>query len=167
MAKSKAPPPLELDVADVPALLERVREVMSAEDYGLIQALLATLIHITELVAKKKASIQRLTKLLFGVRTEKASVLLPNAVSDAENSPEGSQPPAGKRKGHGRKRIEDYPGATRSLVPHPRLTPGDACPDGCGGTLYRLKEGVRLVRFRGKAALDAVLYSLEQLRCSL
>ena len=167
MAKSKAPPPLELDAADVPALLERVREAMSAEDYGLIQALLATLIHITELVAKKKASIQRLTKLLFGVRTEKASVLLPNAVSGAESSPEGSQPPAGKRKGHGRKRIEDYPGATRILVPHPRLTPGDACLDGCGGTLYRLKKGVRLVRFRGKAALDAVLYTLEQLRCSL
>jgi len=52
-------------------------------------------------------------------------------------------------------------------VPHPNLTAGDACPTGCGGTLYRVKQGVRLVRFRGKAALDAVLYTLEQLRCGL
>jgi len=167
VAKPKTPPPLELDAADVPALLERVRAAMSAEDYGLIQALLATLLHITELVAKKKASIQRLAKLLFGVRTEKASVLFPNAVSGVESSPEGAQPPAGKRKGHGRKRVEDYSGATQILVPHPSLQPGDACPEVCGGTLYRLKQGVRLVRFRGKAALDAVLYTLEQLRCGL
>jgi len=162
VAKPKTPPPLEFDAADVPALLERVRTVLSAEDYGLIQSLLATLLHITELVAKKKASIQRLTKLLFGVRTEKASTLFPKTDPGAD-----TQPSAGKRKGHGRKPAEDYPGATQIRVPHPSLQPGDACPEVCGGTLYRLKGGRRLVRFRGKAALDAVLYTLEQLRCSL
>ena len=169
MAKPKTPPPLELDAADVPALLERVRAAMSAEDYGLIAALLATLLHITELVAKKKASIQRLTKLLFGMRTEKASALFPKTDAGADTPPPAadSQPPAGKRKGHGRKPAEDYPGATQILVAHPSLKPGDGCPDGCGGTLYRLKQGVRRVRFRGKAALDAVLYTIEQLRCGL
>ena len=167
MAKPKTPPPLEFDAAAVPALLERVRAALSEEDYGLIAALFATLLHITELVAKKKASIQRLTKLLFGVRTEKAATLFPKTDADTPPPAADAQPPAGKRKGHGRKPVEDYPGATQVLVPHPNLQPGDACPEVCGGRLYRLKEGIRLVRFRGKAALDAALYTLEQLRCGL
>lgn len=168
MARSKAPPPLELDAEKVSGLLQRVRAAMSEQDYALIAAIVSTLLYITELVARKKASIRRLTKLLFGVRTEKASALFPKAEpsADIERS-QDEAPPARNRKGHGRNGAQDYPGATRILVSHPTLKPGDACPGGCGGKLYRLKQGLRLVRFRGAAALDAVLYCIEQLRCAL
>lgn len=162
MARSKAPPPLELDADTVSGLLERARAAMSPEDYGLIQAIASTLLAVTALVAQKKASIQRLAKLLFGVRTEKASVLLPRAEAE---SPAAA--PRKKPKGHGRNGAEDYPGATQVSIFHPHLQPGDPCPEDCGGRLYRLQQGVRLVRFRGRAALDAILYHLEQLRCAL
>lgn len=169
MARSKAPPPLELDVDRVTGLLGRARVAMSEEDCQLLQAILSTLLYIAELLAKKKASIQRLTKLLFGVRTEKASALLPSSPSQAKDTAcaETAEPTVGKRRGHGRNGAEDYPGATRIVVAHPSLKPGDTCPDGCRGRLYRLKKSVELVRFRGKAALDAVVYCLEQLRCAL
>jgi transposase len=164
VARPKAVPPRDLDAEKISGLLERIRAQMSEEDYGLIAAIVSTLLSITELVAKKKASIRRLTRLLFGERTEKSCTLFPKTESgtDAQRAP-----PARRRKGHGRKAAEDYPGATRIWVAHPSLKPGDACPQRCGGTLYRLKEGLRLVRFRGAAALDAVLYGLEQLRCAL
>lgn len=162
MASSTAPPPLELDPDTVAGLLARVRVAMSPEDYGLLQAIISTLLAVTALVAQKKASIRRLAKLLFGVRTEKASVLLPGA-----GAKRPAAAPRQKPKGHGRNRAEDYPGATPVSISHPHLQPGDPCPEGCGGRLYRLQAGVRLVRFRGKAALDAVLYRLEQLRCAL
>ena len=169
MARSQAPPPLELDADQLSALLGRVRAAMSEADAQLIEAIVSTLLSVTELVARKKASIQRLSKLLFGVRTEKASVLLPQTASDAqaEAASEASPPPARPPKGHGRNGAEHYPGAPRIGVPHPSLQPGDECPERCGGRLYRLKEAARLVRFRGAAALDAVLYCLEQLRCAL
>lgn len=169
MARAKAPPPLELDAETLAGLLDRARGALSAADCGLLEAILATLVQITELVASKRASIRRLQKLLFGVRTEKASALLPPAEPGPGGSPpaEGAQPPARKRKGHGRNGAKDYPGATRVFVAHPTLKPADLCPACSRGKLYRLQEGLRLVRFRGKAALDATVYYLEQLRCAL
>lgn len=169
MARSNAPLHLELDPDQVAGLLERVRVRVSEEDYRLLQAIVSTLLYVAELLAKKKASIRRLTKLLFGVRTEKASALLPSSPTQAKDAActATAEPTAGKRRGHGRNGAEDYRGATRIVVAHPSLKPGDACPDGCCGRLYRLKRSVELVRFRGKAALDAVVYGLEQLRCAL
>jgi len=169
VARAKAPPPLELDAETIAGLLDRARAALNAEDCGLLQAILATLLHITELVAKKRASIRRLQKLLFGVRTEKASAVLPQAETGVggDAPAEGGRPPARKRQGHGRNAAKDYPGATRVFVSHPTLKPADPCPECFRGKLYRLQEGLRLVRFRGRAALDATVSYLEQLRCAL
>jgi len=167
VARSNTPPPLELDADQVEGLLARIQGSVSEQDYRLLQAIVATLVTVAELLAKKKASIRRLTKLLFGVRTEKASALLPGSQAKEAVSAPSAAPAAGKRRGHGRNGAEDYTGAARIGVSHPHLKPGDECPDGCPSRLYRLKKNVELVRFRGKAALDAVVYCLEQLRCAL
>lgn len=138
MARSPAPPPLELDAEQVAGLLARLHGSVSEQDYRLLQAIISTLVTVAELLAKKKASIRRLTKLLFGVRTEKASALLPGSPSQAkdEASPPSAALTAGNCRGHGRNGAEDYPGAARIGVSHPDLKPGDACPEGCSGRLY-------------------------------
>jgi len=169
VARPKAPPPLPLDAETIAGLMDRARAALSAEDCTLLAAILSTLVSITELVAKKRASLRRLQKLLFGVRTEKAAAVLPPAEAGTGGDPptEGARPPARKAKGHGRNAAKDYPGATRVLVAHPTLKPAELCPECSRGRLYRLQEGLRLVRFRGRAALDATVTYLEQLRCAL
>jgi transposase len=167
VSNPKAPPPLDLDAADVPAFLARGKDAMSDDDYQLLQAMVSTLLYVTDLVAKGKASLRRLTKLLFGARTEKACDVLPKTEPTTQPTGPSEDAPAKKPKGHGRNGAEDYPGATRIPVAHLSLRPGDACPEGCPGKLYRRKDPMQLVRFRGNAPLDASVYDLEQLRCTL
>jgi len=159
--RPRAPKPLELDPAQIPPLLDRIRGRLDEGDLRLIEAAFATLLTILGMVEKGKASLRRLKKLLFGPRTEKASQLLA--------TPEASRAPRRKPKGHGRKGADDYPGATRIPVSHPELKPGNACPDvECPGTLYRLHETSPLLRFRSQhPPVQAEIYDHELLRCAI
>lgn len=79
--------------------------------------------------------------------------------------------PKKKRKGHGRLAADDYTGAKRILIPHESLKSGDPCPEPLcraqGGKVYRLKDPKQLLWIVGQAALGAVMYLLERLRCNL
>lgn len=171
MSKPKAPAPLELDVADLAPLLERLKPAVVEEDYRTIEALVATLLHVASLLEKTKVSVQRLKKLLFGLRTEKTRDVLPQPppapAPEPTSDPAPEPPPKGKRKGHGRNGADRYTGATRISVTHPSLRPGNPCPAGCQGRLYRITTPVTLVRFRSKPPLDPSVYELEPWRCSL
>jgi transposase len=83
----------------------------------------------------------------------------------AEPSETGESSEGDKRPGHGRLGADAYVGAERIACRHEDLAPGDRCPL-CGqGTLYQLPPS-RPIRIDGHAALSAMRYELERLRCS-
>ena len=61
---------VEFNLAELEALLARVREPLGEEVYQKLHAVLQTLAYLTRLVEDKKTTIARLRKLLFGARTD-------------------------------------------------------------------------------------------------
>ena len=184
---------VEFNLAELEALLARVREPLGEEVYQKLHAVLQTLAYLTRLVEDKKTTIARLRKLLFGARTEKRRNVLPKTSAETESAAADSTPAAGspsadaptpdadaqpapqtentkpknKPKGHGRNGAAAYVGATRIPISHPCLCAGDACPLCQRGQLYRLTKPATLVCITGQAPLHAAVLELEKLRCSL
>jgi len=161
MAKSGAPKVVELSTAQLEALLVKLAQALPAETYQLVETLLRTLQWITGALEAKNTTLGRLRRMIFGARTEKTRNLLPHQ-SDAT-----TQAPKPKAKGHGRKAAQDYPGAKRRPVPHPKLHLGDLCPKCLQGKLYRLKTPARIVRIAAQPIFNATVFELERLRCAL
>jgi len=195
-AKAQALPRIDLTLENLVRLLDRIRSMLPPEDHQIIEELVSSFIHMTQLLEKQGITIQELRRLLFGMKSEKLKKILddegeesaPKDPPSSEQNPaeavatEGANPtppperaetPAEgatgtKRKGHGRKPAEAYVGAEQVYVSHESLKPGDPCPlPGCKGTVYALLHPQVLVRFRGQAPLGATVINLEQLRCNL
>ncbi len=69
-----------------------------------------------------------------------------------------------KRTGHGRRSVDDYPGAKRVSCHDPLRQAGDRCP--CGGRLYEAKTPAVFLRFTGQPLVGATKYEQVVLRCS-
>jgi transposase len=69
-----------------------------------------------------------------------------------------------KRPGHGRRSVDDYPGAKRVSCHDPLRQAGDRCP--CGGRLYEAKTPAVFLRFTGQPLVGATKYEQIVLRCS-
>jgi hypothetical protein len=153
---------IRLEDEDLHRLLERIADRIDPTDYRLIQQLAQSTRLLLELIEKKRTSIRRLRSLLFGPRTEKARNILPGKNPGKKTSKK-------KHKGHGRNGAGDYPGARKIQVSHQQLSPGAACPepDCKKGRLYRQKKPGVLTRFLGQPFIQAAVYELEKLRCSL
>ena len=158
--------PLELDLADLRALVGRAQDVLPPEDGRKLQAMVDTLARLTRLLENKRTTIARLRQLLFGVRTEKTRTVFPPPAERAEPEPPANGRRTRKAKGHGRSAAASYPGARRVSVSHPALHAGDACPQCSRGKVYALPAAVR-VRIVGQAPLHADRYDLDRLRCHL
>ncbi len=143
-------------------LLERITERIDPADCRLIEQLIQSVRLLLELIEKKRMSIRRLRSLVFGSRSEKARIILPGKDSSKKTSKK-------KPKGHGRNGAEDYPGALKIPVSHQQWSPGDPCPDPeCDkGRLYKQKKPGIILRFLGQPFIQAAIYELEKLRCSL
>ena len=90
------PPPMEVNLEELAAVLERAKGVVSAEDHAKLTAAMATLASTTQIVAEliaqlqgKKISLERLRRMLFGSPTEKTDEVLGEARAGA-----GRQDPA-------------------------------------------------------------------------
>ena len=171
------PEPMELDIAELEAILERTRtSALDSKDRETLRAIFETLIWVTSELEKKNTSIARLRKDLSisTKKTEKASEVLKGA-DGAESPPGDAEEKSGertqkkkkkKRKGHGRNGADAYKGAEKIKVPHDSLKPGDSCLKCLTGKLYPHKPR-RLVRVRGEAPIQARVWELESLRCNL
>lgn len=178
------------NLAELEALLTRVRETLGEDAYQTLQAVINTLAYLTRLLEDKNTSIGRLRKLIFGARTEKRRNVFPQTPTespqtdgaaaaptsddvptpgaDAEPAPEPHPTqPKNKPKGHGRNGAAAFQGATHLPVSHPCLCPRDPCPLCLQGKLYRLAKPATLVCITGQAPLHATVLELEKLRCSL
>ena len=168
--KGQTPKPMALDLTELEGILERARSTpLGEQDHHKLQAVLTTLVRLTQELEKKRTSISRLRKLLFGPRTEKTEdVVTRKHPPQGECAAGGAQQNKQKRKGHGRTAAADYTGAKWVAVPHESLNAGDPCPqDGCTGKVYTLSEPGVIVRIKGLPPLPATVYELEKLRCNL
>lgn len=100
-----------------------------------------------------------------GEASEAAGAATATAEPSGTGQPNGECGEGGTRRGHGRLGAEAYSGAESVACRHEELAPGDRCPF-CGfGTLYQLPPS-QPIRLHGHAALSAIRYEVERLRCS-
>ena len=73
-----------------------------------------------------------------------------------------------KKKGHGRKKSEDYTAAKDIECKRDGLAHGAACPDDeCEGSVYRQSDPGNIIRITGGSLVSATRYKLERYRCNL
>ena len=174
MATTKKQPLLnELDIGDLKNILDSAS--LDEADHAKIMSALNTLLFITKELEKKRVSLGRLKKMLFGDTSEKTSKVLDKllaAAADKENdelkdkSTDKTQDGKGKKKpkGHGRNGVSKYPGAKTVKVSHESLKPKDPCPKCIEGILYKY-ESSPLVLLRGDAPVAGTILQLDRLRC--
>jgi hypothetical protein len=172
----------EVELKELEAILERVREALSPEDHGKLKAAVDTLAYLTRELEVKGTSVARLRRLIFGPGTEKTSRVFGDT-NGVKNDPAGSADAgdtassdgtAGggtrvrtQRPGHGRNGAAAYRGADQVKVNHESLTHGAPCPACEGGKVYLQAKPAALLRIKGMAPLQASVYELERLRCNL
>ena len=181
LTQSGPSPWMELEMEDLEALLERAKGKLSEQDQRTLEALVNSLLYVTDLVEDERTTIRELRALLLGKKSEKTRQVLARAgveknepASATEQPPSNAKQPAdaengeagAKNKGHGRNGACEYRGAEKIVVSHPSLQPGDACPHDCQGKVYRAQPGL-LVRVVGRSPLQGTVYALEKLRCNL
>lgn len=135
--------------------LEEIRSQVSAEQGEQIARLLECLIWLLTLLQKKDLSITRLRQLCFGATTESARNVCGKKTRKEKT----------KARGHGRNSHRHYTGAQRVRVSHPRLKPGDRCPDCLKGKVRLVKEPSVAIAVTAQPPVGAVIHEMEQLRC--
>jgi len=190
----KAPEDLNLSSEQGDALIERLEhDACTPEDRQILVQVLRLYFWLLFALQESKLSLKRLRIMLFGKskkrRKRDADSDGDSGASSAGDDSGDSDRQAGepadaataepseagetdgeagddsKRRGHGRLGADAYVGTERVECRHEELAPGDRCPL-CGhGTLYQLPPS-RPIRIDGHAALSAIRYELERLRCS-
>ncbi len=192
----KAPKDLNLSPEEGESLIERLEhDACTPEDRQLLVQVLRLYFWLLFALQESQLSLKRLRIIIFGKpKNKKRHKQVADSDGDSETSGAGEDgegsdghpdEPAdavtaelseagetngeggegGKHPGRGRKGANAYVGAERVECHHEELAPGDRCPL-CGhGTLYQLPPS-RPIRIDGHAALSAIRYELERLRCS-
>lgn len=162
----------ELTTEEIEGLIRRLdTEALRVDDLATIRAIMKTYLLVIQALKDKKATIKKLLRMLFGVRTEKAVTVLAGIASSGK-ALEGEGAEAGKesgqkRRGHGRNGASAYTGAEKIAVPHPTMKTGDMCPECDKGKVYpQAKSGV-FVRITGGPPLRSQVWKTEKLRCNL
>jgi transposase len=161
---------LPVDVADLQAVLVRLRTVLSAEDYAKLETAVEALGYLQALVADQAMTMAELRRLIVvpGGTEKTREVLRRAGLGDQVPRPAaGEAAPRPPAPGHGRHGAAAYAGARRIAVAHGALRPGDRCPGCAKGNVYAQREPSPLIRFVGQAPLTATVYELERLRCNL
>jgi transposase len=160
VSKAKAPEFTSLNAPQLEVLLLGLQKLLPVLMYEQVAGLLKTLQWVMEIIEKKKTTISRLQRLIFGGSTEKTGKIFPK-----ESPASKAKEPA---KGHGRNGAQRYGGAQRVAVPHPSLQAGDACPE-CADEKGKLglRQPSRIVRITAQPIFSATVFELQQLRCNL
>ncbi len=160
---------MEVNFEELAALKERARQgPLGEEDCQRLQSAIDILSRLIELIGDKDTTIRSLRALLEKPSTEKTSKVLEQA--GLGTTPKSSSSPSANAKpkpGHGRNGAAAYREARRIPVAHAGLTPGDRCPRGLKGKVYRQKDPGLRIRVVGQAPIEATVYELERLRCNL
>lgn len=163
---------VDLGPQEVEEALAEAKASLPPRPYEVLEAIVGAYRFVVGELERKRASVERLRRMLFGPTSEKTEGLLgrrggkrrAGSAAKAKRRPDGKPRPPG---GHGRNGQAAYRGAPTVEVPHPDLHPGDRCPGCRQGKVYDQKDrpGI-LVRVRGQAPLAATIYHLQTLRCN-
>jgi len=166
----------DLEAAKLETLLLKIQPLLEPADFQLLERVVSTLLLVLEWIQQKNMTIRCLLRMIFAPRTETSRNVLPKdkekdqdqaaAPNGQSSSSAGTNPPSGKRKGHGRNGALDYPGAEHVAVPHQSLKAGDPCPL-CPGRLYDTRQPALFTRVVAQPILRATIYALMRLRCAL
>jgi len=171
-----------MSVEEIAAIVERTQTgALNAQEHAKLKTAMDTLTFLTAELQAKKTSLQRLRRMLFGVRTETTDNVLGDAGDDhggasgieaagveTQSPPiQDSAPARPRAPGHGRNGAAAYTGASQVTVAHPDLHGGQVCPGCTSGKLYAQSEPAKLVRITGMAPLTATVYACDRLRCNL
>lgn len=129
---------------------------LTEEDRPIVRAMMEGYVLLGRAVKEKNGKIQKLLRMIFGAKTEKARAVL--------NTPPQPKGEKAKPRGHGRNGADAYAGSTKVTVSH-ALKAGDRCPGCEKGKVYPTPPGV-IVRITGGAPLTATSFELEKLRCN-
>ena len=125
---------VELTAEEMEGLIHRLEtETLCGDDLPTIKAIIKTYLLVIQMVQEKKATIKKLLRMIFGVKTEKAKTVLSEiACSDKPEAGRGEETfqDSSKPRGHGRNGAAAYTGAKKITVAHPAMSSGDICP-GC------------------------------------
>jgi len=171
---------IEMDPEQLIALAQiPTPEDISPEDWKTVQSTLMTTIALWEAYHAKDRSLQKLLRLIFGRKSEKAKDLFTG--EDEEETEAGEQeagsteedsgeeqpenPDRKKRKSGGRNGADDYPGLDRIKVPHPEMKAGDPCLLCPKGRVNPYKESP-IIRLKGQPPVGGTIYELERFRCN-
>ncbi len=168
----------DISLSELEAIIKHAKkQPLSEQESQMLLSVSQTLLYLTEQLNKKRVSIARLKKMLFGDSTEKLDNLTgkdsqddpkddPDQDTD-ESDDDDKKKKKKKTKGHGRNGANAYTGADIVKVSHETLNPGDPCPGCIKGTVYQCKIPGRIVRVTGQAPLTAKVFELQKLRCNL
>ena len=123
---------------------------------------------------KKKVNIARLKELIPGMNgstsnddeESKSKSEAEGTSSPPDNQNSSTEDSGQKPKGHGRRGVDDYPGAKTVVCAHGEHKEGDTCPQCHLGPL-RLDSSKVRIQFEGHAPLTATRYELETLSCMM
>ncbi len=137
-------------------LKERLtRNRLEASDITLLLAIIQYFVTLRLLLQKRRISILKFLRKIFGLKTEKRPATSPRPAPSEKASG------AGRRGRNGR---EDYPGAEKEVVPHATLSPGCTCPECQQGVLREAEPAVDY-DWHGSAPLLLKIYFLQRLLC--
>jgi hypothetical protein len=157
---------IQLHPEQAQQLFQRIQPQIAPADFQLIVEVFNSVPQMLEYLSRHDITVKKLQRMLFGVSTEKTDRLLPKDPSTHSGPafPSDRKPPQ-KRPGHGRKGVNDYPGARVVAVSHPQLQAGDACPSCHDGHLRLLTEPAKILHILAQPMFPATRFNLEQLRC--
>jgi hypothetical protein len=159
------PKRIDLDEPEAEALLRRLSEGrVDPQDRELLAAIVNSWLWLSRVVRDKQISINELKKLIFGAKSEKTRKVLKDPTVTKPSAKDSAS--KDKAKGHGRNAAAAYTGAERIRIGCPDLCAGDRCP-ACDRGKLRALDPSQIVCIRGQAPLQAKVYELERLRCTL
>jgi len=182
---------IEMSEAEVESLLQKAgTSPLEPDEVEKLRNLVATLRYVTGELEKKRVSLKRLKRMLFGSQNEKTNSLRLNkllaqgaeaakALSEQAAKSEKSDtaiesnsnrnsdtPTKEKPKGHGRLGADQYTGGDHEHVEHPTLKHKSPCPKCPKGKLALQKRPKVLVRLTGSAPVQAKVWTYDWLRCN-
>ncbi|MFC1610357.1 IS66 family transposase [Myxococcota bacterium] len=187
MTASKKFQRIEMTDEEIESLLHKAgKSPLEPDEVEKLRNLVATLRYVTSELEKKRVSLKRLKRMLFGPQSEKTGNLrlekllaqgqeAARALGEQAAGPgeTGTGRGAGesdddkkKPKGHGRRGAEQYSGGEHEHVPHPELKHKSPCPKCQKGKLALQKRPKVLVRLVGSAPVQAKVWTYDWLRCN-
>jgi len=148
----------QIEIDDVKGLKDRLTSNrLRAEDIQALLAVLNTFVTLQDLVRKKKLSILKFLRRIFGFKTEKDRASTNHNKTKKPSCKSGPAP-------HGRNGRDDYPGADKIKVPHPHLTNNCPCPE-CEIGRLRTAEPAVAYDWQASAPIILKIFLLERFIC--